>query len=324
MLQFIVMAGSKSSKLTLLTIAAAVLLPATALYGREARICRDYQTGIATPNTFLTGDTVQYAYDDSCLYYEVVDSLNCGYAVRFTPLAYPFTITSIGLFITHDGVPTASFTIKFYKGKNGQPDSLWANLPGVSAVSVDSFNWFDVSGLNLTVDSGDFFAGIGYLSNYSPYVGTDSAPPLHHRSWGLHNNVWASFDSIDPWPSDSMDLMIRARGILPTAIEETVVSRAELRILGCEPNPFRTGTEIRFLVPRAGPVNLDIYDHTGARVRTLIAGLENPGIHSAVWDGTDDRHGRLPAGVYFFRLSAGTSATVKKIVLLGKTGISRG
>lgn len=310
------MADGKTTRLSLLILAAALLLPFSLLHGREARVCRDNHARVATANTFLTGDTVQYAYDDSCLFFEVVDSLNCGYAVRFTPLGYPFKITSIGLFITHDGTPTASFDIKIYKGKNGQPDSLWATMAGVSAVSVDSFNWFDVSGLDLTVDSGDFFAGIGYLFNYSPYVGTDSAPPLHHRSWGLHNNLWENFDSIDSFPSDSMDLMIRARGVLPSAIEETIDVRTDLPVFSGRPNPFRTETEIRFLVPRTGPVRLDIFDHTGVRIRSLIAAPENPGIGSAVWDGTDDGNRRLPAGVYFCRLSAGTSSSVKKIVLL--------
>jgi hypothetical protein len=78
------------------------------------------------------------------------------------------------------------------------------------------------------------------------------------------------------------------------------------------PNPFRTDTTVRFLVPSpgpesggpesAGPVHLAIVDLAGRSVRTLLDRMMPPGEHSQVWDGRDDDGREVPTGIYFARL----------------------
>jgi flagellar hook assembly protein FlgD len=83
------------------------------------------------------------------------------------------------------------------------------------------------------------------------------------------------------------------------------------------PNPFNPVTVIRFLLPEPAPVSLSIYDLQGRLVRTLLKpGRIEAGVHSAVWDGTNDSGNQVPSGIYFCRLTAGNYKQTKKMLIL--------
>jgi hypothetical protein len=82
------------------------------------------------------------------------------------------------------------------------------------------------------------------------------------------------------------------------------------------PNPFATGTTIKFALPSATGVKVDIYDVTGQLVRTLYDDHAAAGAHSVAWDGTDSFGSEVARGVYFVRMSAGDFRASEKIVLL--------
>ena len=67
------------------------------------------------------------------------------------------------------------------------------------------------------------------------------------------------------------------------------------------PNPFSAATVLTCAVPRQMQVDIEVYDVTGALVRTVISGELAPGYHDVIWSGDDD-HGRtVAAGIYFIR-----------------------
>jgi hypothetical protein len=82
------------------------------------------------------------------------------------------------------------------------------------------------------------------------------------------------------------------------------------------PNPFDARTTIRYSLPEAGPVELEVYDVLGRRVhRTSLPG-PGPGWYEYHLDSADVGGRRLPAGVYFYKLRAlGTTATRKMVVV---------
>ncbi len=54
------------------------------------------------------------------------------------------------------------------------------------------------------------------------------------------------------------------------------------------PNPFNPQTTIRYELPAALPVDLQVYDLRGRLVRTLASGrIERAGEHRIQWDGRD-------------------------------------
>jgi hypothetical protein len=63
------------------------------------------------------------------------------------------------------------------------------------------------------------------------------------------------------------------------------------------PNPFNPKTTISFTLPTLSPVSLRVYNVQGEAVRQLLNQPLDAGIHSVVWDGTDDRGTSLASGI---------------------------
>lgn len=82
------------------------------------------------------------------------------------------------------------------------------------------------------------------------------------------------------------------------------------------PNPFNPTTTIRFDLPKAGQVRLEVFNVAGQRVRTLVDGYMVAGSHAVVWDGRGD-DGRLAAsGVYLYRLVGDGFSTARRMILM--------
>ena len=82
-----------------------------------------------------------------------------------------------------------------------------------------------------------------------------------------------------------------------------------------EPNPFRENTSISFGITRHQHVHLSIYDAMGRNIRDLVNEIREAGHYNVTWDGRDDAGQRLPSGVYFVKLTAGSFSSARKVVL---------
>jgi len=82
------------------------------------------------------------------------------------------------------------------------------------------------------------------------------------------------------------------------------------------PNPFNPSTEISFDLPKAGQVELRIFNVLGQQVRALANQAMEAGQHTIIWDGRDQGGTQVSSGVYFYRLSAGAYTDTKKMMLL--------
>jgi hypothetical protein len=76
------------------------------------------------------------------------------------------------------------------------------------------------------------------------------------------------------------------------------------------PNPFSDLTTIQFQTPSTGLVLLDVFDHTGKKISTLINKELPSGTHQIDFSARE-----LPAGLYFYQLKVGNSLTTRKMVL---------
>lgn len=77
------------------------------------------------------------------------------------------------------------------------------------------------------------------------------------------------------------------------------------------PNPFNPVTTIPYSVPVRSLVLLTVYDVLGREVATLVNEVQDPGAKSVLFDSRN-----LPSGVYAYRLVAGGSTGVLKMVLI--------
>ena len=62
-------------------------------------------------------------------------------------------------------------------------------------------------------------------------------------------------------------------------------------------------------------MELIIYNILGQKVRTLVNQSLEPGEHSIVWNGTDNKGRSVASGIYFYRMKAGNYSETKKMVL---------
>jgi len=85
----------------------------------------------------------------------------------------------------------------------------------------------------------------------------------------------------------------------------------------CYPNPFNPITTISFELTQREVVNLQIFDTSGRLVRVLANNeVRDPGYFEFVWHGENDQGHRMPSGVYFYQMAAGTKNVTKRMVLL--------
>ncbi len=81
--------------------------------------------------------------------------------------------------------------------------------------------------------------------------------------------------------------------------------------LAAAPNPFVGRSQLRYSLPAAGLVRLELYDATGRLARVVQDGRQDMGEHVAVLDADG-----LAAGVYLLRLATGTGAETRTVKLV--------
>ena len=77
------------------------------------------------------------------------------------------------------------------------------------------------------------------------------------------------------------------------------------------PNPFNPSTQIRFSLPKAQNVTLEVFDVTGKSVALLISGRVEAGNNSIPFIARD-----LPSGMYLYILSGRDFSLSRKMILL--------
>ncbi len=101
----------------------------------------------------------------------------------------------------------------------------------------------------------------------------------------------------------------------PTGVGEIAASPEASKLL-VQPNPFSNRTLVTFALPRPGPVELDVYDAVGRRVRTLVNGAREAGVHSIEWNGHDANGQAAAPGVYFVRMKSADEVRTTRSLLL--------
>lgn len=83
----------------------------------------------------------------------------------------------------------------------------------------------------------------------------------------------------------------------------------------CSPNPVRRRAALHYALPRESDVRLEVFDHAGRSVGTLVEQRQAAGSYRLSWDISRVGERELANGVYFLRLSAGGEWLVEKAVV---------
>jgi len=127
-----------------------------------------------------------------------------------------------------------------------------------------------------------------------------------------HNNKGKS-RSTDDYSKTLNDLLTKLNG--DDKGETTSIGNGQFTIDNCElfqnyPNPFNPATEIKFALPTASDVKLNVYNINGQLVSELVNGVVNAGMHSVNFNASN-----FNSGMYFYMLEANGISITKKMIL---------
>lgn len=256
--------------------------------------------GLDTDDNAVNGIEGEGGRDGFRITISSLDSLKAGLGGALAGIQFDFSIDSTGAARLGNYAATLAAA---------NPDAIQAgvSLKGTSTVAdpqdVDSGYQMEVA-IDLTAlgypdGLGDRQMWIA-LNYFDGDALQDDAQSYGTRTWIIgERNVGATlYGYLDP-------------NTLIVTAEETDPNALELRTLGSYPNPTAGTATLRYELPRAGEVTVDLYDVLGRRVQTLQMGLQSVGLQSATIDATG-----LSAGSYVFRvrMDDGTSATGRMLV----------
>lgn len=81
------------------------------------------------------------------------------------------------------------------------------------------------------------------------------------------------------------------------------------------PNPFSDSTIIKYYLPQDSDVRIEIYSDKIETVTVPVEGFQTKGEHSLSFS-AHGSYGKLPGGVYFYRMKAGEFVDVKKMIII--------
>nr|NIR25862.1 T9SS type A sorting domain-containing protein [Gammaproteobacteria bacterium]NIW70634.1 T9SS type A sorting domain-containing protein [candidate division KSB1 bacterium] len=85
----------------------------------------------------------------------------------------------------------------------------------------------------------------------------------------------------------------------------------EFRLDQNYPNPFNPTTKIRFGLPQATKVRLEVCNLIGQRVAVLVDEQKPAGFHEVNFDGRD-----MASGMYFYRIQTAEFTATKKMLMM--------
>lgn len=82
------------------------------------------------------------------------------------------------------------------------------------------------------------------------------------------------------------------------------------------PNPFNPETNISFVLNSTSPIQIDIYNTKGQKVKSLLKQTLNSGNHSILWNGKNDKNKSVASGLYFYKIKANHNSYSGKMLLI--------
>jgi hypothetical protein len=279
-----------------------VIAMATGGAGYNTAIAAYPPNGGPSPN-FTTTDRVEFVCNATGLWTLLVEDSGNDVAGNYT-----LSILNITAGPYSNGSETDGGPIQDNVTRNGEVTSI---------ADVDGYTFYGVAGMTAnvtaTATSGTLNTNIAL---YAPNGGNalfnttlDNIAPV------LTQNGWYTLVVEDYGDDETGDYTLNVNlsgGV--TGVEDT--PPVELALHPAVPSPFSQTTRFDFELPARDRVRIDVYDVTGARIRSLVDQERSAGRFSATWDGRDDAGARVASGVYYVRMQTKADVKRQKVVLV--------
>ena len=187
---------------------------------------------------------------------------------------------------------------------------------------------YDALQARLAVSNATISGGGGRFSivgGFSPGLVSGSARTLsiHFDDTGATPDQYytatltiTSADEALPGATARPNLVVTLRAYPSATTDASDALPAALAFLPARPNPLGAGTALRFELPRAQRVSLQVFDLSGRRVASLAEGPREAGRHEVRWNATDASGARVGAGLYFARFSTPGLERSQRLIVL--------
>ena len=98
-----------------------------------------------------------------------------------------------------------------------------------------------------------------------------------------------------------------------TDIKDLKTGNSTIELEQNYPNPFNQTTNFKYSILGEQFVSLKVYDFIGNELTTLVNEKKTAGTYEVAWNASNFR-----SGIYFYKLTTGTSEITKKLILLNK------
>lgn len=115
---------------------------------------------------------------------------------------------------------------------------------------------------------------------------------------GVHNSDYAGIDALN---------IVGLVGITNHNSE----TPKEFNLSQNYPDPFNPSTNISYSIPKAGNVKIEVFDILGTEVTVIVNEFKQAGNYVLKFDAS-----KLSSGMYFYKMTSGTFADTKKMILV--------
>lgn len=158
----------------------------------------------------------------------------------------------------------------------------------------------DDTTLYVGTDGGGIFKSVDNGSNWTHLTTGSMNTTINSLAIG-NSSLYAGTNGSGVW---SMPLIPGPTAV--TSLEKGTALSLEQNY----PNPVAQSTTIPFTILKKSFVSLNVYDHAGKQVATLVSEELQAGNHSRQWNSS-----ALPNGIYYYWLQAGSTSYSKKLIL---------
>jgi subtilisin family serine protease len=235
--------------------------------------------------------------------------------------------------VTWPGTADSAITVAAYSPQNGDINSFSGRGKRVDGVSL-----VDLAAPGSTTFTGQRYQSSGGVAGgYGSFGGTSAATP-HVAGAAALLKQWdpslgsgemrallrggATLDAFtgpapnDTWGAGKLNVYGSILSLATSTPAATPAARREPVVRANVPNPFNPSTLIRYELPVAGQVQVDILDLKGRRIVVLHEGLQTAGSQELRWDGRDASGRQVASGIYLVRVREDGREAGRKVTLL--------
>lgn len=169
------------------------------------------------------------------------------------------------------------------------------------------------------------FRNTALLYSYTPEKTVEFfewfAPDIGKVFTEAYDNVFSPFT----WLNRAVvgDTVIGDTSTIGVNNEPDFISPKTPKIIGNLPNPFNSETTIEYELPFRSTIDISVYDMMGRKVRQLVRGSREAGLHKTTWDGKNESGVNVASSIYVVSLFATPSmARIKNIPMLSSHKIA--